>query len=136
MNSKYLAKIKAITDSGLLSLNGNRILIELLEEGEKVTKGGIVLNATPTKLHSAADRARVAVVLAVGPGYTAEDTGEHVDLDYKPGDYLLVNQFGVKTFGEFFNLSEYKPDSVGLITDDLIQGKVANFEKFNEALKG
>jgi hypothetical protein len=48
---------------------------------------------------------------------------------------VLVNQFGVKTFGEFFGLAEYRPDSIGLVTDDLIQGKVDNFDVFNDLLK-
>lgn len=137
MKPKYLNKVSGLTAEGLLVLNGNRILVELLEEGEKTTKSGIVTTmAKSTPAHSAADRARIAVVLATGPGYTAQDTGENIDIPYKPGDYLLVNQFGVKTFGEFFGLADYKADSIGLLTDDLVQGQVTNFEAFDNILKG
>lgn len=134
MTPRYLEKAQEIEAKGLLAINGNRLLIELLEEPETTTKSGIVLNVKSTKHHAAADRARLAVVLAVGPGYVTEED-EKIDMIYKPGDYVLVNQFGVKTFGEFFGLSEYKADSVGLITDDLIHGKISNFKEFDTILK-
>lgn len=135
MTPRYLTKIRAITESGLLSLAGNRILVELLEEGEQTTKGGIITHVPAIKKHDASDRARVAVVLATGPGYTTED-GEDVDVAYKPGDFLLINQFGAKTFGEFFGIAEYKSDSIGLITEDLVQGRIADLQKFKDILRG
>lgn len=135
MTPKYLDKIKNIAESGLLSLNGNRILIELLVEGEKTSSSGLVVElAKEPKNFAAADRTRIGVVLAVGPGYETE-AGEKVDLNYKPGDYVLVNQFGVKTFSDFFGISDYKPDSIGLITDDLVHGKISDLEQFRTLLK-
>jgi co-chaperonin GroES (HSP10) len=134
MTPKYLEKMKDAVSRGLLAVNGNRLLIELLEEGEKVTKSGIVVEVKTPKHMAASDRARVAVVLAVGAGYETED-GEKVEVAYAPGDYIVVNQFGVKTFGEFFGLSEYKPDTLGLITEDLIHAKLSNFEEFEAILK-
>lgn len=154
MKPKYLAKMVSAVNKGLIQLNGNRLLVELLSEGEKTTASGIVVGLDKSKLHmEAADRARVAVVLVVGAGYAVEKTAteadcarvpnihpgelftENVDLDYKPGDHILVNQFGVKTFGEFFGLPEYKDGSVGLITDDLVQGKLPDFDYFHNLMK-
>lgn len=135
MKSKYLDKVSKIVNDGLLTLNGNRILIEMLSEGEKKTASGIVVGLEKSKAHmEAADRARVAVVLAVGVGYETEK-GEKVDLPYKAGDTILVNQFGAKTFGEFFGLPEYKDGTIGLITDDLVQGRISNLEVFEAELK-
>jgi co-chaperonin GroES (HSP10) len=136
MKSKHLAKLQEISARGLLALNGNRLLIELLDEGERTTRSGIVTALAKEPKALVADRARVAVVLAVGPGFEVEETKELVELPYKPGDHVLVNQFGVKTFGEFFSLADYKADSIGLVTDDLIQGKVGNLEEFQALLKG
>lgn len=136
MKPKYLDKVQACVKEGILGLNGNRILLEMLEEEEPTTKSGIITSVGKEKSIHAADRARVAVVLAAGPGYDVEETQESVPLEYKAGDYVLVNQFAVKTFGAFFGLSEYRPDSIGLATDDLIQARIANFEAFNSILKG
>jgi co-chaperonin GroES (HSP10) len=135
MTPKYLEKLSSIVSSGLLVLNGNRLLVELLIEGEKKTASGIVVGLEKAPAHlSAADRARVAVVLAVGPGYELDD-GTKVDMPYKPGDYVMLNQFGVKTFGEFFGLAEYKDGQIGLITDDLVQARISDFAKFEQILK-
>jgi co-chaperonin GroES (HSP10) len=136
MKPLYLEKIKSLAEAGMLTLAGNRILIELLEEGEQTTKGGIITNVAPARLrHDSGDRARVAVVLATGPGYVTDD-GENVDMTYKAGDYVLINQFGAKTFGAFFGLAEYKADSIGLITDELVQGRISDFTAFQNILRG
>lgn len=137
MRSRYYERIRAAVQDGLLILNGNRLLIELLEEGEKRTASGIITDTGANRKLSmeAADQARAAVVLAIGPGYQAQDTGELITVPYAPGDYVLVNQFAVKTFGTFFELAEYKPNSIGLITDDLVQGKLGEPGKLNEVLR-
>lgn len=137
MKSRYIEKMTRLTDSNLLVMNGNRLLIELLSEGEKTTKSGIIAEIEKKAKvgGSEGDRARVAVVLAVGPGYET-DEGEKVPVEYKQGDMVLVNQFGIKTFGDFFGLADYKPDSIGLATEDLIQGRIGNFDDFNGILKG
>lgn len=137
MQSKYYGRIRAAVEESLLVLNGNRLLIELLDEGEKKTASGLIVDTGIKSKHhlESADQARAAVVLAIGPGYTCEDTGEKVAVPYEPGDILLVNQFAVKTFGGFFELAEYKPNTIGLITDDLVQGKLGSMEKLNEILR-
>ena len=136
MNPRYYSKGRSIVEQNLLVMNGNRMLIELLSEGEKTTKSGIITDLEKKPKHlDVADKARVAIVLAVGPGYETEE-GELVAVAYQPGDLVLVNQFGVKTFGEFFGLADYKADSIALATEDLIQGRIGDFEKFNNILRG
>jgi co-chaperonin GroES (HSP10) len=134
MQARYLTKIKEVADKGLLVLNGNRLLIELLEEDEQKTASGIVVSVKPNPLYSSVDKARLAVVLATGPGYVTE-ADEKVDLAYKAGDYIIVNQFGVKTFEEFLGLADYKKHTLALVTDDLIHGKISNYAEFSEILK-
>src|SRR3990172_1829351 len=97
--SKYAEKIAALTTNNLFRLNGDRILVELLEESERTTKSGLY-TTVPKTTADGSDRARIAVVLAVGPGYEleSEDKTEFVDVPYKPGDYILINQFGAKLF--------------------------------------
>lgn len=136
MTPKYLEKVSVAVQEGLLVINGNRILVELLEEEEKKTAGGIIIDAVKrSNTIENAERARVAVVLAVGPGYTVEDTGEKVPVPYAPGDRILVNHLGVTKFGEFLDMANYKPFSVGLITDDLVQGKLGNLEQLSAIFK-
>lgn len=135
MKPNHLEKAKAITESGLLKLSGNRMLIELLSEEEQKTKSGIITSAGSIKPKNSEFSARAAVVLAVGPGYTAEDTGEQVDMPFKAGDYILVNYLSVKTFSDFFGMADYKPDTVGIITDDLVQGYISDIDQFCSVLK-
>lgn len=138
MTPKYAHKIKELVDKKLLAVNGNRLLIELLEEGEKTTKSGIITGVVQDRSIASLDKARAAVVLAVGSGYTIDGEDgktEEVELDYEPGNIVLVNQFAVKTFGRFFELANYKENSIGLITDDLVQGKIGDLEQFNSILR-
>lgn len=134
MKPKYLAKVESAVKEGLLVINGNRLLIELLEEEEVKTASGIITNVVEKKTYEAAERARVAVVLAVGPGYSTAEEGD-VDLPYKSGDYIMVNHLGVVKFGEFLDMHNYKPYTIGLVTDDLVQGRVGNLEALTELFK-
>lgn len=132
MTPRYLERIKAT--ASLMSLTGNRLLIEMLEEGEQTTKSGLITAVSTKKHYEASDSARVAVVLAKGPGYETED-GEKIDVPYEVGDYVLVNQHGVKAFSDFFGITDYKANTIGLITDDLVQGRISNFPEFQSILR-
>ena len=134
MKPRYLDKVGQAVKENLLVINGNRLLIELLEEEEVKTASGIITNVVEKKTYEAAERARVAVVLAVGPGYSTDEDGD-VDMPYKTGDYILVNHLGVVKFGEFLDMRNYKPYTVGLVTDDLVQGRVGNLEALTNLFK-
>lgn len=134
MKPRYLDKVGQAVKENLLVINGNRLLIELLEEEEVKTASGIITNVVEKKTYESAERARIAVVLAVGPGYATDDN-EEVAIPYKSGDFILVNHLGVVKFGEFLDMRNYKPYSIGLVTDDLVQGRVGNLEALTNLFK-
>lgn len=134
MKPRYLDKVGQAVKENLLVINGNRLLIELLEEEEVKTASGIITNVVEKKTYESAERARIAVVLAVGPGYATDDN-EEVAIPHKSGDFILVNHLGVVKFGEFLDMRNYKPYSIGLVTDDLVQGRVGNLEALTNLFK-
>lgn len=135
MDSKYAKKIQRLVDDKAIKLHGNRILIEIIELEQK-TASGIIL--TERKNEYTADRPTLAIVLAVGDGYYHENevTGqiEEKALDTRVGDIVIINKTAYKPFSDFFALRDYKPDSMGLITEDLIHANV-DMEKFQAVLK-
>lgn len=135
MKSKYLEKMSKLVESGLFTLNGNRMLVELIEEPERTTKSGLY-TGVPKEKADGADRARVAVVLVVGPGYLDDDTHDLIKLPYKPGDTILINQFGVKLFSDFFGLADYRAGSIGMVTEDLVHGIIQDVVEFESILRG
>jgi chaperonin GroES len=66
---------------------GDRLLVEVLEEGE-VTVGGIVLPDT------AKEKPQRGKVLAVGPGARNEETGEYIQMDVAEGDEIIFSKYG------------------------------------------
>lgn len=72
----------------------DRILIKM-EEGEEITKSGIILSA------SAKEKPQIAKVIAVGPGGNIE--GNNIEMYIKEGDKVIVSKYSgteVKFEGE------------------------------------
>jgi chaperonin GroES len=61
----------------------NRVVLERLKE----KTGGLILAPAGQK---SAHRAKV---IAVGPGMLDRQNGEHIPVDLKPGDIVLINPF-------------------------------------------
>lgn len=66
---------------------GRMILLRKLDEGQRRSKGGILL---PDTTKNPVDR---AVVLAVGPGLINEETGKRIATDVEPGETVLVPRY-------------------------------------------
>ena len=65
---------------------GDRLIVEVLEEGEQ-TVSGIVLPDT------AKEKPQRGRVLAVGPGPRDED-GKHIPMDVEEGDEVVFSKYG------------------------------------------
>lgn len=66
---------------------GNYVAIELIEEeGEKTSKGGIILATT-----GQAEKPQLAAILEVGPGLISMN-GDPIPMQAKKGDIVLINR--------------------------------------------
>ena len=75
---------------------GDRVLVEIVEEAEQKTAGGLYVPDT------AKEKPQEGEVVAVGPGARDED-GKRVEMDVKAGDRILFGKWSgteVKIDGE------------------------------------
>lgn len=63
------------------------VLVRKLEEGQRKSKGGIIL---PDTTKNPVDR---ATVLAVGPGLINEETGKRIPIDVEKDEEVLVPRY-------------------------------------------
>ncbi len=66
---------------------GNRILVERIEEPEKVTPGGIIIP------DSAKEKPTQGIVIAAGPGGRDKE-GKRIPMDIKAGDRVVFGKWG------------------------------------------
>jgi chaperonin GroES len=98
---------------------GNYISAEIIEEGEKTSKGGILLP------DQARDKPQMAKILAVGPGTVGMLTGELEPIPLAPGDIVIVNKYSYQmiempngdkvaffSYGDVYGLIEEVPEVV------------------------
>lgn len=66
---------------------GDRVLVELIEEGEEVKKGGIIIPDT------AKEKPQEGKVIAIGTG-KLDDNGKKIPFNVKKGDRILMPKYG------------------------------------------
>lgn len=66
---------------------GRMCLVRKMDEGQRKSKGGIIL---PDTTKNPTDR---AIVLAVGPGLINEETGKRIPIDVVEGEEILVPRY-------------------------------------------
>lgn len=134
----YLSKFQNLTAANFQPLRGAYILVERLPKPERKTSSGLVLASEEISLRqvNGMDPSRQLLfvrVLSVGSGYFDEENEEAtIPLESEPGDIVAVPFTSIKWFSEFGPLQDYKQDSIGLITEDVIQWNVGNEETYNE----
>lgn len=137
MESRYLnrfQKLNALTKEErkeLFTLNGNRVLLEILPKREIKTASGLIISAPSdhVKITADATQAVMAIVLLTGEGYVDED-GNPVDMDVKPGNVVMVNEFGIKTFSTFPGLLDYTKNTLAMTSESEIQVSFPSMEAF------
>lgn len=133
--SKYLEQFKRLENNKeLYRLNGGRVLIEVLPRPEVKSSGGIVL-AAPTNFAKGAtfetQTGTVGIVLLTGEGYVDSD-GTPYDIDLKPGNVVMVNDFGIKTLSIFPGLEQYTAQSLAVIDETTVQMTWPSIEAFDK----
>lgn len=88
--SYWQGKIATAIERGLLSLEGDWVLVEELKMPERKTASGLIVPEVTTHKDTIKDRTtNLGLVLAVGPGQLMED-GEVVKPRFKAGDVILL----------------------------------------------
>jgi len=133
--SKYLASFERLKaeGAGLYMLPGNRLIIEVFEKEELKTSGGIFVGVDQRDHRSTTqeNRALVGLVLLSGSGYTDAD-GETVELDYQPGNVVILSEYGVKYYSEFPGITVTK-QTLGMTADSEVSMSFPSIEAFNKA---
>ena len=133
--SKYLEQFKRLENNKeLYRLNGGRVLIEVLPKPELKTAGGILM-AAPANFAKGAtfetQAGTVGIVLLTGEGYVDND-GTSYEIDLKPGNIVMVNDFGIKTLSSFPGLEQYTAQSLAVIDETTVQMTWPSIEAFTE----
>lgn len=138
MKAKYAEKIETLVKEGLIRLHGDRLLVEIMDPGEKVTASGLIVETPTAKKNPLAnDSIALVRVLAVGEGYYTDKDGklEFVPLTNKPGDNIMISTHALATYKEFFLIKDYKENTIGLASQDNVHATVNDIDKFLEILK-
>jgi len=133
INSRYLDKFKKLAgNEGLFKLHGGRVLIELIQQEEIKTAGGIIVSAPRDYVRGTtaeSSRGTLGLVLLAGAGYYDME-GNEVSLDVKTGALVLVNDFGLKCFSALPGLKDYTANSIAMIDDSMIQMSWSGVEDY------
>lgn len=117
----------------LFRLNGGRVIVEILDEGEIKTKGGLFV---PESSHARSDvvmnKAVVAQVVLIGEGYFDPDTGKESPIDLEPGEVVVVNEMGLRFYSKFPGLDHYAQNSLAMMTEDDVQMRFPSLAAYTE----
>lgn len=133
METKYLDRFLRLAP-GQLPLRGNRLLVELLPKEEVLTAGGLVIatNLNDHRSTTKENQADLAVVLAAGPGYYSDDTGEDVALDVKPGNVVMLTRYGIRAFSSFPGVLDFTQDTIAMCRDSDIHAAWESIEAYEQ----
>lgn len=91
----------------------DKVVVKPIEEAEKTSASGLIITS------AAGEKPTEAIVIAVGPGFTAGN-GDKVSIDLKPGDKVLYSKYGgteVEHKHEKFVILAYR-DIFAVVVDD------------------
>lgn len=138
ITSKYLSKFLNLQDKGeFYRLNGGRVLIEILPKPELKTQGGLIMSAPSGFAKGATFETQsgtMGIVLLTGEGYIDSD-GASYAIDLKPGNIVMVNDFGIKSLSIFPGLNDYTANSLAIIDETTVQMTWPTIEAFEEYSK-
>ena len=95
-----MAELKPVRDSGskqAIRMTADRVLVKKEEEGERESRGGLLIPATAASVNK---RGIWSEVIAVGPSVRQIEPGDHVlhlpeagiEVEIGPGDYQLLRE--------------------------------------------
>lgn len=115
-------------------LRGSTLIVEVMDEEELKSKGGIILATSSDHKRNSFEenRLNVARVLMVGDGYIGDD-GESVPCDVKPGAYILLPKYSTQYVSIFPGLSIPTKNKIGLVKEDQILAYYPSEEAYSQA---
>lgn len=119
---KELAVLRSLGQETFV-LRGSTLIVEIQEQEEIKTKGGIVLatHADHAKGQSvAAHRVEVGKVLMVGEGYWDEQNREFVSLGIAPGAIVMLPQYSTQLMSHFPGIQRPTSNKIAMIKMDQI----------------
>ena len=130
---EYLDRFRALGEAGKGYLEGNTLLIELLDEAEeRKSKGGIILQTSDHHrsqhdLHLCV----MAVILYVGRGEYDVESGKVLELDRRPGNVVEVSRAALSYRTTHPLIAEGLPEKkLALINDNAILSSWESLDDF------
>lgn len=118
-------------------LRGSTIIVEILDDEELKTKGGLII-ATDSKQTRgdsvSAHRLQVGRVLMTGPGYDGDD-GEVIPLEVKPGAMVVLPQLSTTHLSMFPGIQRPTGNKLALVKEDNILCYYPTAEAYDLAKK-
>lgn len=137
MKSKYLDKFSSMFKEleGKVVLRGNALLIEIIEEEEVVTAGGIVISPDAAQVRGGINNnlAKIGLVLAAGEGYYNKETGEMIPLDIPVGAIVMHPPYSITEYSTFPGLAGITGGKLGIIGDNEVNLFFDNMETYEKA---
>lgn len=130
MDNKQTNYLEAFTNTdavcpGDFELFGDILLVRELPPEEHKTKSGLIIAPMGGMKQLdgiEANRPCFVEVLKVGAGFFSEGT-DHVPLDSKPGDIILVGKLSVKWLSTLGPITSTPENNLGLVREDEIQAR-------------
>lgn len=102
-------------------LLGDRLLVELIENEEIKTEGGIVIQqstnlyaAGTQTMHMTSQTARIILMPKPEDAIGLNDWEKALYNSLKPGDKVLVAQSGIRAYSQFPGVEQYTETKIGL----------------------
>jgi co-chaperonin GroES (HSP10) len=117
---EYFDKMEKVKDKFVF--RGNLLLVEILEDDVKETKGGIILQAKDDQLYGLnAGKATMAYVHMVGTGYYDEESDELEGLPMGKGSVVMCPQSQLEYFTTFPGIPDIIKNKLALIPETAIK---------------
>lgn len=122
--------------SSTFVLRGSTMIVEILEEEELKTKGGIIIAAPEGHIKGnsvAQNKLQVARVLMLGEGYWDEKEEEFVPLDVSVGAIVILPQFATQFISMFPGIQRPTGNKLAMVKYDQILGLYKSPEAYELA---
>ncbi len=136
MQSLYLKKFENLKKDAPNSfiLRGSTLIVEVLPEEEKVTKGGLIIATDIQQAKGGINEHKLlqGICVASGEGYI-DSEGKSTPCDIQPGDIVILPKYGVTYVSTFPGLNEITKLRLGMIRENDVLGYFRGEEGFNKA---
>lgn len=129
---KEFSALRALGPSHFV-LRGSTLIVELIDDEELKTKGGIIIAAPADHVKGGSvsqGKLQVARVLMVGEGYWDEDEKAFTPLDVSTGAIVILPQFATQFLSMFPGIGRPTGNKLAMIKADQILGMYPSPEAY------